>query len=507
MKNDEFANDARFATGRRALRIGLLAVLFSAAAILESGKLSSVADAAIWGHLRMGSWIVEHRSWPETGLFSQASRVRWMDFTWAYDVLAALMYRVLGLRAIPALLMVLRVALAVILFLLGARGGRGDFRVALAVSALTQYALFDLGPGAGFISAICFGVQLLLLLEARRSGRDKPLFAMPVLFLVWANLDIEFVYGIATLGLFLVTLSLEQAGRRAGWSWLDAGVSTIRARPALAACGLSLLATLLTPYTFHAYVEFFAAETSTLNRLLPGYTAMSFHGPLDYVLLLLVMAAALRLGRRRSRDIFLLGLLAGCAALSFHAQRVNWLVAIAAAAVIGETSMAREEKASPGVTGAAWRTQVLIPASLAAVLATVALLERVPGSHDELLRKAATHFPVRACGYIREHRLPAPLFNSYLWGSFVTWYLPEYPVAIDFRRGLYPEEEEATYFKVMNAELPYQGLPSLEQAGTLLLEEGTVMAETLAGMSGFQAVYEDDISVVLLRENLETGMR
>jgi hypothetical protein len=90
-----------------------------------------------------------------------------------------------------------------------------------------------------------------------------------------------------------------------------------------------------------------------------------------------------------------------------------------------------------------------------------------------------------------------------LWGSFLTWYLPEYPVAIDFRRGLYLEEEEIAYFQVMNAELPYQSLPSLERAGTLLLEKGTVMAEALASMPGFHVAYQDDISVVLVREILK----
>jgi len=144
---------------------------------------------------------------------------------------------------------------------------------------------------------------------------------------------------------------------------------------------------------------------------------------------------------------------------------------------------------------------------LAIVLAVFALAIRVPRNRETLLAKTGEHFPVRACDYIREHRLPEPLFNSYLWGNFLTWYLPEYPVAIDFRRGLYPDEEESNYFKVMNAELPYQALPSLQRAGTLLLERGTVMAEALETMPGFQVAYQDEISLVLLHESLETKAR
>lgn len=506
MRNEDSANDAGLASGWTASRIAVLTLLFSAAAIWESEKLASMADPAVWGHLRMGSWILEDRSWPETGLFSQASNVRWMDFTWGYDLLAALAYQALGLRAIPALLMVFRVGLAVIAFFL-AGGCRGNFWMAVGVSAATQYVLLGLGPEAAFVSVIFFGMQLLLLMESRRSRNARPLFGLPALFFVWANLDIEFVYGIAVLALFLLVLAVEHKGHRAGWTWLDPPARGIPTRLALIAGGLSFLASLITPYTVQTYAEFLAAQMSDLNRHLPGYTAMSFHQSQDYALMLLVMAAVFSLGRRRSRDLFLLVLLAVCAVLSFHAQRVNWLIAIAAAAVISATSSEKGDATMQRISGLAWRPAIWISAGLAIVLAASALVVRVPRSREALLAKAAEHFPVRACDYIREHHLPAPLFNPYVWGDFLTWYLPGYPVAIDLRRGLYPDEEEITYFKVMNAELPYQSLPSLQRAGTLLLEKGTVMAEALEGMPGFQVAYQDEISLVLLHQNAETGVR
>lgn len=506
MRNGDSANEARLAVGLIRSRVAAMTLLFSVAAVWESKKLASLADAAIWGHLRMGAWIVENRSWPQAGLFSQASHARWMDFSWGFDLLAAVAYRALGLRAIPALLMALRAGLAAISFLLGG-ALRGNLWTGVVVSALTQYVLLGLGPGPALVSAILFGLQLLVLTESRRSGNARVLFCLPGLFFIWANLDVEFVYGIAVLGLFLLVAAVERTGRRAHWTQLAMPEAGIRAPLALAAGGLSLLATLLTPYTFHSYLEFFSAESSSLNRHLPGYTSMSFHQPQDYALMLLLMAAVFSMGRLRSRDVFLVALLAGCAALSFHAQRVNWLATMAAAAAIGEMNLKMHQKMLEDGRDLDWRRYLLIPAGLAIVLAALALAVRVPRSRETLLAKTAEHFPVRACDFIRAHRLPDPLFNAYLWGNFVTWYLPEYPVAIDFRRGLYPEEEESNYFKVMNAEVPYQMLPSLQRAGTLLLERGTVMAEALETLPGFHVAYRDEISLVLLHENLETKVR
>jgi hypothetical protein len=125
---------------------------------------------------------------------------------------------------------------------------------------------------------------------------------------------------------------------------------------------------------------------------------------------------------------------------------------------------------------------------------------RIPHEQRVLLARIADNFPVRACEAIRQHQLPAPLFNSLRWGSFLIWYLPEYPAAIDGRRGLYPEEEEVNYFKVMKGEGPYQSLPSMKRARTLLLDRQSVMSEALRGVPGFQVAYEDSISIVLLQD-------
>jgi hypothetical protein len=70
-------------------------------------------------------------------------------------------------------------------------------------------------------------------------------------------------------------------------------------------------------------------------------------------------------------------------------------------------------------------------------------------------------FPVRAANSIRQHDLPKPLFNSYDWGGFLTWYLPEYPVAIDNRADAYGEDRMLAYFKLTTGQVPLPEDPSL----------------------------------------------
>jgi len=475
-------------------RIIVLMLLLSVGAILESARLSALRDDQVWGHLRVGAWILENKTWPVTGIFSQAQNLVWRDFSWGYDVVVATGYRLLGLRIVESLLMGFRVTLAALTFIL-AGGARGNFWNSIGLSAVAQYILGTIGPVAACSSILFFGIELLFLLEGLRRANARALYALPALFLLWANLDIGFVYGIALYALFLAGLAVE---KRKSLNESSGKIFVAKAWLVGACCAV---ASVTTPYGYHSYAAFFAEETSVANRYLPGYTSMAFHQPQDYVLLLLTMAAFLSLGLRRVRSFFLLAALSACAALAFHAQKDGWLVVVAAVALIGEGIPVANQKPAGGGY-AIWRWQALAVAGLATAVVSLAFL-RVPRNREQLLARVAENHPVAACDYIRKHCLPAPLFNSYRWGSFLTWYLPEYPVAVDARRGLYPEEVETSYFQVMNAEMPYQNFPPIVRAHTLLLSKLDVMGEALRATPGFRVVYEDSISIALIQELAE----
>lgn len=500
MQNGDSAIAARGLFGGSVPRAVAVVLLLSAGAIWESGSLHSLANPEIWGHLKLGSWILQNRSWPEFGLFSQAEKTPWRDLNWGYDLLVALAYRLLGLRVVPALLMFFRVALAGITFFLA--GGWRNFWGAVALSAIAQYVLAGTGSDAVGVSVIFFGIELLLVLDGRNSGNLRRLYFLPVLFFFWANLDIGFIYGIALYVLFLFALAFEQLGRGGNWRWLQKPDAAIPVR-SVGIIGIAcVLASLLNPAGYHPYSDFFAFQTSAVNSYLPGYAAMSFHRPQDYVLMLLAMTAFLCFGIRRSRDLFQFGLLIGCSALAFHSQRDNWLLALAAVACIGRAIPQRNVEPSAQQTQSRKR-QTLIPVAASLLLVGMAFALRMPRQQEALLAKIATRYPVRASDFIRRQKLPAPLFNSYAWGGFLTWYLPGYPVAIDSRRGLYPEQEETDYFKAMKADIPYQAFPPMRLARTLLFQKPGVMGDALRDLPDFHVAYEDEISIVLLQQQKE----
>jgi len=465
-------------------------LLFTSAAVIEAKNLtalSALSNSDVWLHLRSGLWILQNHAVPHTGLFSQSPAAPWIAVSWLYDLKLAIWYNLFGLRSIPMFLMSFRAALAVLTFLLA--GGRRNFWAAVAVSAIAQYILAAVPPSPTYVSVLLFSLESLLLLASRRSGSLRTLLWLPPLFLVWANLDIHFVYGLGLFLLFLASLAPEK--------FKPSGAAHPPQSTKLAAiAALSFLATLITPYFYRPYQVFFSTVFSPANSVLPDYLAPGFRQPQDYILLLFAMSAFLALGLRRSGDLFLIVFLALGAGLSFHSQRDVWLVTLAAVAVVGDavpTSAATEP-----VAGTPLR-DLLIAAALALVVLATVVVFRLPRSSQALLAKASQSYPVAASNYIRDHHLPQPLFNALEWGGFLTWYLPDYPVAIDGRTDLYGDDFILQYSKMMNAELRYTDFPAIANARTILLPHSAIMAQALSRVSAFTVAYSDDVATVLTR--------
>ncbi len=482
------------------VRVAVLLALFTAAALYQSAHLSALTDPDIWWHLRSGMWILQNHAVPRDGLFSQSASLPWVDSNWGFDLLSALAYRVFGLRGLPVLSMVLQVAIAAALFLL-AGGTRKNLWPPAILAALAQFCIPGFQPRPALVSILFFALELTLLLHSRRTGQIQPVVWMPLLFLVWANLDRQFAYGLLALALFCVAAIIEHLGRRSGSVWFESQRPNLPLRVSAAVSAACLLATLASPYTYHLHELIWQSATSTAaDRYWSELHSMRFRQSQDYLLMLLVMTAFLVLGRRRSRDLFQISLLVACSVVSFRLQRDTWLVALAAVGIIANAfpNAEQEDVLSPALP--AWRWEKLLTAAL--ILAALAGgTMRLPARQEVLMDKVGESFPVRASDYISQNRLPQPLFNTYRWGGFLTWYLPEYPVVIDGRVDLYGDANNLPYFKLTEAEIPLESHPGFARAQTFLLEAKSPIAEALATLPGFRVAYRDNLACVLVRRN------
>lgn len=482
------------------VRVLALLLLLTAAPVCAAFSLKPLLNGDIWWHLSSGLWILQNHGFPRSGLFSQFPDRSWVDSSWGFDVITAAAYKLLGLRAFAALLMGFKLALAAATFLL-AGGRRGNFWCAVFLSAIAQYVIVDLLPLPILFSMLFFAVELFLLLKSRR-GRDiHPMYWLPVLFFLWANLHGQFLNGLLLLGLYLLAEVAEFLLHSSGARSFPAPAYSLAQVSAIA--GLSVAATLLNPYLLQVFPSAFqTAYSKVLFENFQEMQAMAFRRPQDFVLMLLVMTAFLALGRQRSRDLFKLSVMAIFVMLAFRVQRDVWCVVFPAIAVIADAIAEWHGEPEPRSSSQLWKWRRPLVAPLVLVVFLAAIL-RLPDS-PVLMNQVRRVFPVNACDFIRANQLPGPLFNTYYWGGFLTWYLPEYPVSIDGRVNLYGNEITDRYFKVSLGTERLETDPSFTGARIILLERSSGMLKALTTLPAlreqFRVAYQDNVATVLVRQ-------
>jgi len=108
-------------------------------------------------------------------------------------------------------------------------------------------------------------------------------------------------------------------------------------------------------------------------------------------------------------------------------------------------------------------------------------------------------FPVKAVNFLRQNPQPGPLYNTFDWGGFLTWYMPDYPVAIDGRTDLYGDDLDFRFFNSANGDESYINDPYLNESGVILLQKEKPLATVLSADQRFQKIYEDRLAVIFVR--------
>jgi hypothetical protein len=491
-----------------ALQCAVLAVVLALPSVIESTRLESLAYANSWLQIQAGNWIIAHRAVPHFGIFSQYSDLAWSDSNWGLQVKLAILYRIVGMRALPVAVMVLRLLFAMAVFVLA--GGRTNFWRAIWITVWAQVAWV----GSSFLpstlcSAILFAAEFILLLRSRTPGRQKLLFWTPLLICVWANLDWHFVIGLAVFCLFCAASSIERYLQERNWHFGSPDRLPLQASQLGLAAAVSFIASVISPSSYHSYVT--AWENLFGTSPLDNATIMkslTFRQPQHYLLTFLAMWAFLLLGRRQARDLFLVLVLAAGVSLGFALGNESWIAAVTSVAVIGELLSGTGAEADQPAIG----SQTGFGAALAvAVVILIFAAIRISSSSETLLNRTARTLPVRACDAIQKNHLPQPIYNELAWGGFLAWYLPEYPVAIDDRYELYGEAKTKLYYDVTRGLAAPASDPTLTAANTILLspENGIIKGADLfpdpeemfrATFPGFHEVYRDDLAVVLTKQ-------
>jgi hypothetical protein len=227
------------------MRLGLASCLFAA-------LTRTVADADLWGHLAFGREILHLRAIPSHDSYSFTSTIPWINHEWLAEIISYASYAAGGIAALVAVKSILLLAMLAMVLVALHRVSSDvvvhDLLVFLVVAG-TYGRSITFRPQV--FSLVLFPALLLALLAAER-GRARALAAVPVIFLLWANLHGGWIVGLAAFGIW------------GAWAYVHSVEYRI-ARLWLALIGAaSLAATLVNPYGLALWD--FLASTVRVSR-------------------------------------------------------------------------------------------------------------------------------------------------------------------------------------------------------------------------------------------------
>lgn len=492
--------DVRALLEIRLVQLAALVLLLVTIGALAFHYKFCVLDPDIWWHLKVGDWILDHHAVPHTGILSRTAANRpWVAYSWGYEVLLSRAYAWFGLIGIGVYGTLLTIVVVYASYWM-LRRLSGNFWIACIGAAIVCSAfLFNGMPRPFFFSIALFAITLALLLEANRSANIKLLYWLPLIFLMWANLHIQFIYGLFLVGLFVgvnLVQRLVQSLRLAP-DFLQA--------PSLPPTSLSIIgiacvaATLGGPYFYHPYqvvLEYSKAKFtySVILELQP----LTFRGASHFIELFLTAAGFFAVGWKKKLDLFKLALLTAATVIAYRTMRDAWFICLPAAACIAD-AMASDQNVLRIRFTETWREKLAVAATAAVLLALLA--NGLGFTQRELDRAISSQYPVNAVNFLRRNPPPGPLYNALNWGGFLMWYMPQYPVSVDGRNDLYGDDLDKTFFDSQNGEKSYQTDPYLNESGVVLLSSDLPLAKLLSVDPRFDLIYHDQVATAYVRKN------
>jgi hypothetical protein len=442
----------------------------SVVAVLAAGLAwktgNPVYDPDTWWHLKVGEWVVKNRAVPETDPFSRMGRetpTKWVAYSWLFEVGLFELH-----DATPNGVYWMRSALVGLsaATLLGFVLGRvGTTRLGVIATIAAAATLLPLATERPWHVTIAFTtVTLAAVMKVREGGSIRRAAWLPLLFVLWANVHIQFVLGWGVLGLACL---FPGSARRTHVIALAA------------ACGVAVL---VIPYHVRllAVVWEYATQAQAL-RLVRELNPPELTDPVAWVVIGLSIAALV--GAVRARDGFSILLVATGTFFALRMQRDLWFGVVTSAAVLGPKCGVR-----PAVS---WGLGILFLVFGTSFL-THPLRSSDPGN-DAV-------YPVRASGFIREHQPPGPLFNDFDWGGYLIWALPGYPVSIDGRTNLYGNDRVLRNYRTLIGEGDWENDPDLKSAKLVILPaKKWPLVEVLRRSEDWTVAYEDQTAIVFVR--------
>ena len=481
-------------------------------------------DAGTGWHISNGQLMLQTHSITRVDPFSATmSGQPWYAWEWLYDVLIAVIHHVFGLNGVVFYSAAIMAATFVLVFHLAMRRGGSlpitFFLLVLSMGASAIHFLARPHVLSWLLTVIWFELLDSTASEAA-PGRERKIFWLPVLMLLWVNLHGGFLLGFALLGVYLIGGGIEyftcRERRDAIGRWLTR-LGQVTA--------LSLLASFINPYGFklHIHIYRYLSDRFLMNRV-SEFLSPDFHGVAQqcFAVLLLVTIAALASARRKPQPAHLLVILLAAYSGLYASRNLpvsSMLLTLMVAPLLSETVA----KAGEDAEIAAWlrallsrmhsfgirmeklevRFQGHLWLVMVFVLGLWACLHGGRLGSTQLLNAYFDdkRFPVEAAQVIADRDIREPIFCPDQWGGYLIYRLyPQTKVLVDDRHDLYGDQFFKDYLKVVFVQPEWNKVLDERHVNWILVQKNSSLGTILEQTPPWKLVHEDGTAVLFHRE-------
>jgi hypothetical protein len=455
-------------------------------------------DPDMWWHLKMGEVIWTRHSIPVTDIFSYTTgHHAYVPHEWLSQCFIYAAYRFGGYSGLMLWLCVLTSVLLVAgygLCWLYSQNAKVAFAGALVIWLFATIGLAIRPQMVGYLLLV---VELLLI-QLGRTRNPRWFWGLSPLFALWVNCHGSFAVGFAIAAVILLCSFFDfRSGLVISSHW-DPHVR----RTLTWALALGVAALFLNPIG----IKQVTYPIDTILHQPIGLSASSEWQPLQFsdgrsFIFLGVIAGILLLTALRCRHLYWheLLLLAMGSWLAASHRRMLFVFGILAAPTLTRLLSDAWEGYSLD------RDRPLPNAALIAVSGLIVFLA-FPGRHV-LASQVQHQSPVKAVEFMKAHPISGHLLNEYVYGGYLIWAAPEYPVFVDGRADVFEETGILSdYGNWATLQSDPNDLLNKYKIDFCLLSRESPMARVMSLLK-WKTIYSDENSIILVRDNATGSLK
>ncbi len=479
--------------------------------ILGGGKdLLGDADSA-W-HIRIGKYILETGTIPDTGIYSfTAANMPWMAHEWLTELIFAVIHQFAGLNGI-ILLTALAIAVTYSVFFgfLLSRGTNTVLALILTIAAISTTGVHWLArPHILSMPILLFWYMAL---EEYRLTAKRYLYLLPFVTILWVNLHGGFMAGILLIAVYWLGSLVEFFFSKDEKGRTDQKKNVVTYGKVLL---LTIAAALVNPHGHEALLFPFRIMGQELNiGRISEWASPNFHEvlPYEYLLLALIMALGFSLFRPGFIEA---GLVILWTHLSLHSVRYGPIFAIIVIPIMairleGLMKEGREggNRLLSGVYALSDRLQKTSASLKGHVLPIIVILSvtaitlaggRILGMSFMQYEFDKKKMPVEAVEFAERNNIQGRVFNAYYFGGYLIYKgFPKDGVFVDGRADMYNEFLK-NYFDVVDLKPEWKKILVRFDIEWMLLAANSPLSVLLLETDQWSLVYADKVANIFVR--------